>query len=74
MLEYYDESVVRKLWKLLPSMYRESTFAYTDFWNAYGTVIPKKRHRALDKLLVIFAIVNRLGTTSVAQLKDSTMS
>lgn len=34
----------RKLWASLPDVYQQSAFAYTDFWQAYQTVIPQKRH------------------------------
>lgn len=38
-----------KLWANLPSVYRQCAVAYTDFWEAYRTVIPAKRHRAVGK-------------------------
>ncbi|NJL82101.1 MAG: IS1 family transposase [Chloroflexaceae bacterium] len=39
----------RKLWASLPGVYRQCEIAYTDFWKAYRTVIPSKRHRAVGK-------------------------
>jgi insertion element IS1 protein InsB len=30
-------------------VYRQCAVAYTDFWEAYRTVIPSKRHRAVGK-------------------------
>ena len=39
----------RKLWESLPGVYRQCAVAYTDFWEAYRTVIPHKRHRAVGK-------------------------
>jgi hypothetical protein len=30
----------------LPDVYQQCAFAYTDFWQAYKTVIPAKQHRA----------------------------
>ena len=39
----------RKLWASLPGVYRQCAVAYTDFWEAYKTVIPSKRHRAVGK-------------------------
>ncbi|PSB60214.1 IS1 family transposase, partial [Chroococcidiopsis cubana CCALA 043] len=36
----------RQLWASLPDIYQQSAVAYTDFWQAYTTVIPVKRHRA----------------------------
>jgi insertion element IS1 protein InsB len=38
-----------KLWASLPGVYRQCAVAYTDFWEAYRTVIPRKRHRAVGK-------------------------
>lgn len=39
----------RQLWASLPTVYQESAVAYTDFWQAYKTVIPSKRRRAVGK-------------------------
>lgn len=39
----------RKLWHSLPSVYRQCAVAYSDFWQAYQTVIPSTRHRAVGK-------------------------
>jgi IS1 family transposase len=38
-----------KLWKSLPPVYRQCAVVYTDFWEAYKTIIPSKRHRAVGK-------------------------
>ena len=39
----------KKLWASLPGVYRQCAVTYTDFWEAYKTVIPSKRHRAVGK-------------------------
>jgi len=39
----------RKSWESLPGVYRQCAVTYTDFWEAYKTVIPSKRHRAVGK-------------------------
>jgi len=39
----------RKLWESLPSVYRQCAVSYTDFWEAYETVFPSTRHRAVGK-------------------------
>jgi hypothetical protein len=39
----------KKLWASLPSVYRQCAVAYTDFWESYKTVIPRKRHRPVGK-------------------------
>ncbi|MGF1601163.1 MAG: IS1 family transposase [Thermosynechococcaceae cyanobacterium] len=37
------------LWQSLPSVYRQCAMVYTDYWEAYETVIPAQRHRAVGK-------------------------
>jgi insertion element IS1 protein InsB len=39
----------QSLWESLPAVYRQCATVYTDFWEAYETVIPRKRHRAVSK-------------------------
>ena len=39
----------KKLWASLPGVYRQCAVTYTDFGEAYETVIPSKRHRAVGK-------------------------
>lgn len=39
----------KELWKSLPPVYRQCAVCYTDFWESYNGVFPKKRHRAVDK-------------------------
>jgi IS1 family transposase len=45
-----DRSAVtcRKLWGQIPAAYR-SAHCYTDFWEAYKTVIPSEQHTAAGK-------------------------
>jgi insertion element IS1 protein InsB len=38
-----------KLWHSLPERYRNNGTCYTDFWQAYATVIPAKQHQAVGK-------------------------
>ncbi len=61
-----------KLWHSLPSVYRQCAMVYTDastllastllstsstsYWEAYSSVIPKKRHRAVGKELVLSGV------------------
>ena len=37
------------LWPSLPPIYRQCATCYSDFWEAYETVIPSQRHRAVGK-------------------------
>jgi insertion element IS1 protein InsB len=39
-----DEASAQGLWNSLPPVYRQCAIAYTDFWAAYGAVLPDKRH------------------------------
>jgi len=53
----------RKLWASLPDIYQQRAFAYTDFWQAYKTVIPHKRHKAVGKEAGLTNHVERLNNT-----------
>jgi IS1 family transposase len=37
------------LWQSLPAVYRQCAICYTDFWEAYEQVLPRKLHRAVGK-------------------------
>jgi len=39
----------RALWESLPGVYRQCAVCYTDYWEAYESVLPVKRHRAVGK-------------------------
>ena len=53
----------KKLWKSLPGVDRQCAVAYTDFWESYKTVIPRKRHRAVGKETGQTNQVERLNNT-----------
>ena len=38
----------RRLWQAVPESYKESS-CYSDFWEAYQTVIPQDQHEATGK-------------------------
>lgn len=44
-----DRSRAKALWQSIPSVYRQCAVCYTDFWEAYETILPSKRPRAVDK-------------------------
>ncbi len=72
-----DEKAARKLWNSLPSVYRQCAVAYTDFWAAYGTVFPKKRHRAVGKETGKTSYIERFNNTlrqRVSRLVRKTLS
>ncbi len=37
------------LWDSLPPVYRQCAVCYTDFWEAYACMFPKKRHKVVGK-------------------------
>ena len=53
----------RKLWASLPEVYQQCAIAYTDFWQAYKTVIPHERHRAVGKETGLTNYIERLNNT-----------
>lgn len=59
---------------------RQSTaqaIAYTDFWAAYGAVLPSKRHRAVGKETGFTSLVERFNNTlrqRVSRLVRKTLS
>ena len=42
------EGTCRRLWQRVPPAYRRG-LCYTDFWSAYGKVIPEDQHRPAGK-------------------------
>ncbi|MDV2998042.1 MAG: IS1 family transposase ISLysp1 [Chroococcidiopsis sp. SAG 2025] len=53
----------RQLWTSLPAIYQQCAVAYTDFWQAYKTVIPPERHRAVGKQTGLTNHIERLNNT-----------
>jgi insertion element IS1 protein InsB len=58
-----DEAAAQKLWESLPGVYRQCAVAYTDFWAAYGAVLPSKRHRPVGKETGKTSYVERFNNT-----------
>ena len=44
-----SQQSAEELWKSLPPIYRQCAVCYTDFWQAYECVFPKKRHKPVSK-------------------------
>ena len=44
-----DAAAAQALWDSLSQVCREHAVSYTDFWEAYQTVIPPERHHAVGK-------------------------
>jgi IS1 family transposase len=53
----------RELWQSLPPDYRRRAICYSDFWDAYASVLPSKRHRAVGKETGETAHVERFNNT-----------
>jgi insertion element IS1 protein InsB len=72
-----DEEAARKLWSSLPPVYRQCAIVYTDFWAAYGMVIPSKRHREVGKETGKTSYIERFNNTlrqRVSRLVRKTLS
>ncbi len=44
-----SQATAQKLWNSLPGVYRQCAVCYTDYWEAYGCILPKNRHRAVGR-------------------------
>ena len=65
------------LWQSLPGVYRQCAVVYTDYWEAYETVIPAKRHRAVGKDSGLTSYIERLNNTlrqRISRLVRKTLS
>ena len=65
------------LWASLPPVYRQCAVCYTDFWEAYETVIPVKRHKAVGKETGLTNHIERFNNTMrqrVSRLVRKTLS
>ena len=72
-----DRSGAQGLWDSLPPVYRQCAVAYTDFWEAYNTVFPKNRHRAVAKNSGLTNHIERLNNTfrqRISRLVRKTLS
>ena len=72
----WDEAAAQ-LWASLPPVYRQCAIAYTDFWVAYGAVLPSKRHRAVGKETGKTSYIERFNNTlrqRVSRLVRKTLS
>ena len=72
-----DKVAARELWSSLPPVYRQCAVAYTDFWAAYGMVIPSQRHRAVGKETGKTSYIERFNNTlrqRVSRLVRKTLS
>ena len=67
----------RSLWQSIPAVYRQCATVYTDYWEAYETVIPASRHRAVGKDSGLTSYIERFNNTlrqRVSRLVRKTLS
>ncbi len=65
------------LWQSIPAVYRQCAKVYTDFWEAYVTVIPSKRNEAVGKDSGLTSYIERLNNTlrqRISRLVRKTLS
>ena len=65
------------LWNSLPPVYRQCAVCYTDFWDAYETVIPVRRHKAVGKETGLTNHIERFNNTMrqrISRLVRDTLS
>jgi insertion element IS1 protein InsB len=65
------------LWESMPGVYRQCAVIYTDYWEAYTTALPSKRHRAVGKESGLTSYIERLNNTlrqRVSRLVRKTLS
>lgn len=58
-----DKQTAEDLGYALPPDYRQRAVCYTDFLQAYASVLPSKRHKAVDKASGKTAHIERLNNT-----------
>jgi len=60
-----DRSAVsaQALWNLMPPVNCQCAVIYTDHWSAYGAVLPKQRHRSVDKNSGLSSYIERFNCT-----------
>ena len=72
-----DRVGAQALWNSLPPIYRQCAVSYTDFWAAYETVFPSKRHKAVGKETGKTNHIERFNNTMrqrISRLVRSTLS
>lgn len=53
----------KALWQSLPGIYRQCAKVYTDCWDAYEGVIPRKRHCPVGKDSGLTSYLGRFNNT-----------
>jgi IS1 family transposase len=58
-----DAAGARGLWRSLPPAYRQCAVCYTDFWRAYTTILPAKRHKSVEQGSGKTSLIERFNNT-----------
>ena len=72
-----DIKGAKGLWDSLPPVYRQCAVSFTDFWKAYDTVFPKKRHKSVGKGTGLTNRIERFNCTMrqrISRLVRQTLS
>ena len=72
-----SQQSAQALWDSLPGIYRQCAVFYTDFWDAYGCVLPSKRHKAVGKETGKTSYIERFNNTlrqRISRLVRKTLS
>jgi len=72
-----SRKTAQELWDSLPGVYRQCAVSYTDFWDAYKTIFPSKRHRSVAKKTGLTNHIERLNCTlrqRISRLVRKTLS
>ena len=51
------------LWNSIPLAYKENSFFYTDFWDAYNSILPTDRHKSIGKETGLTNHIERFNNT-----------
>ena len=65
------------LWQSMPAVYRQCAMLYTDHWEAYKSILPRKRHCAVGKETGLTSYIERFNNTlrqRVSRLVRQTLS
>ena len=58
-----SQSGAEGLWKSIPNEYKDNSVFYTDFWDAYNTVLPNDKHHAVGKETGLTNHIERFNNT-----------
>jgi IS1 family transposase len=72
-----SQETAQRLWESLPGIYRQCAVVYTDHWEVYKCVLPRKRYCAVGKETGLTSYIERFNNTlrqRVSRLVRKTLS